>query len=86
MTMRISNIFVSVIFLLMIAALFCHVGSIFFLWICLLFSSAAYIQVHFRLDFILDANAMNPDQTVPLRGVSNKIWIHIVRNIGYLRS
>ena len=25
--------------------------------------SAAYIQVHFRLDFIMEANTMNPDQT-----------------------
>ena len=28
-------------------------------------SSAAYIQVHFRLDFIMDPNAMHPDQTAP---------------------
>ena len=25
--------------------------------------SVAYIQVHFRLDFIMEANTMNPDQT-----------------------
>ena len=31
----------------------------------LLLTSAAYIQVHFRLDFFLEANAMNPDQTAP---------------------
>ena len=29
------------------------------------FSSAAYIQVHFRLNFIMEANTMNPDQTAP---------------------
>ena len=27
------------------------------------FMSAAYIQVHFRLDFFMEANNMNPDQT-----------------------
>ena len=32
---------------------------------CLLFTSAAYIQVHFRLNFIMEANTMNPDQTAP---------------------
>ena len=26
---------------------------------------AAYIQVHFRIDFFMEANNMNPDQTVP---------------------
>ena len=26
---------------------------------------AAYIHVHFRLDFIIEANTMNPDQTAP---------------------
>ena len=26
-------------------------------------SSAAYIQVYFRLDFIMEANTMTPDQT-----------------------
>ena len=28
------------------------------------FTSATCIQVHFRLDFIMQANTMNPDQTV----------------------
>ena len=28
-------------------------------------SSAAYIQVHFRLDFIMEAKIMNSDQTAP---------------------
>ena len=28
--------------------------------------SAAYSQVHFKLDFIMEANTMNPDQTGPL--------------------
>ena len=27
--------------------------------------SAVYTQVHFTLDFILEANIMNPDQTAP---------------------
>ena len=26
---------------------------------------AAYIQVHFRLDFFMESNNMNPDQTAP---------------------
>ena len=26
---------------------------------------AAYIQVHFRLNIIMEANTMNPDQTAP---------------------
>ena len=29
----------------------------------LCFKSAAYIQVHFSLDFIMEENTMNPDQT-----------------------
>ena len=29
--------------------------------------SAVYIQVHFRLDFFLEANNMNPDQAAPKR-------------------
>ena len=29
----------------------------------LLFTTAAYIPVHFRLDFIMEANHLNPDQT-----------------------
>ena len=27
--------------------------------------SVAYIQVHFRVDFIIEANTINPDQTAP---------------------
>ena len=33
------------------------------------FMSAAYIQVHFRLDSFIEANNMNPDQTAPLGAV-----------------
>ena len=33
------------------------------------FMSAAYIQVHFRLDLIIEASALNPDQTTPLAAV-----------------
>ena len=29
------------------------------------FTSAVYIQVHLRLDFFMEANSMNPDQTGP---------------------
>ena len=46
--------------------------------------SAAYIQEHFRLDFVMEANTMNPDQTAP-RG-SSLNWVHIVCNIGYLNT
>ena len=39
-------------------------------WKCrLLFTSAAYIQVHFRLNFIMEATTMNPDQTAPMEAV-----------------
>ena len=30
-----------------------------------LFTSAAYIQVHFRLDYFMEANNINPDETAP---------------------
>ena len=30
---------------------------------CLIIMSAANTQVHFRLDIIMEANTMNPDQT-----------------------
>ena len=33
-------------------------------------SSAPYIQVHFRLDFIKETNTMNRDQTAPKQSVS----------------
>ena len=36
---------------------------------CLLITSAAYIQVHFSLDFITGANTMNPDQTATVGAV-----------------
>ena len=36
------------------------------------------------LDFIMDANTMNPDQTAPLG--SSLIWVHIVCNKGCLRT
>ena len=32
---------------------------------CLLLRTAAYIRGYFRLDFIMEANNMNPDQTAP---------------------
>ena len=41
-------------------------ATIYLSWkFCLLFTSAAYIQEHFRLDFIMEANNMNLDQTAP---------------------
>ena len=43
--------------------------------------SAAYIQMHFRLDLIMEANTMNSDQTTPKW--SSLIWVDIVCNIGY---
>ena len=33
------------------------------------FTSAAYIQVHCRLDLFMEANNMSPDQTAPLGAV-----------------
>ena len=33
--------------------------------VCFL-TSAAYIQVYFKKDFIMEANTMNPDQTAPV--------------------
>ena len=33
---------------------------------CLLLSSAENIQMHFRLDFTMEANNVDPDQTAPL--------------------
>ena len=54
---------------------------------CLLFTTAAYIQANFRLDFSMEVNTMNPDQTAPFgpRLRSSLIWVHIICNIGYLR-
>ena len=46
---------------------------------CLIFTSTAYIQMHFRLQFIMGVNSMNPGQTAPF-------WIYIVCNKGYLRT
>ena len=48
----------------------------------LLFMSATYIQVHFRLNF-MEANTMNPYQTAPWGSL---IWVYIVPNTGYLRT
>ena len=45
------------------ASIFCTENAICF------FTSAAYIQVHFRLDFIMEANTLNPNQMAPLRAV-----------------
>ena len=35
----------------------------------MLYTSAAYIQVDFRLDFIMGASTMNPDQIAPSEAV-----------------
>ena len=41
-------------------------------WICcLLFASAVYTQVQFRLDFIMGANTLNPD-----RSEGSLIWVY----------
>ena len=50
------------------------------------FVSAAYILAHFRLDFFMEANTTNPDQTAPNGLGSSLICVHIVCNIGYLRT
>ena len=46
---------------------------------CLLFTSAAYIQVLLKQDFIREANNIN-------HVGSGLIWVHIVYKIGYLRT
>ena len=40
-----------------------------------------HLQVHFKLDFFMKANNMNPDQTG-----SSLIWVYIVCKIGYLKE
>ena len=45
--------------------------------------SAAYIQEHFRLDFIMEVITMNPDQSAPKGAVC---YVHIVCNLSYLRK
>ena len=47
----------------------------------LLFTSAAYIQKSFRLDFIMEANTMIPKQSA-----ASLIWVHIVCIISYLST
>ena len=59
-------------------------ANIFVLKMLSAFTSAAYTQVLFRLDFILEANTMNTDQTAP-HG-SSLTWVHIVCNNSYLRT
>ena len=39
------------------------------------------MPVHLRLDFMMEANNMNPDLTAPFG--SSLIWVNIVCNIGY---
>ena len=47
----------------------------------------AYVQVQFRLDFFMVANNMSPDQTAPLEAQRSSLTnVHIVCNIGYLRT
>ena len=41
--------------------------------------SAAYIQVHFRLYFIVEANTMNPEQTAPLGAVRSGSILFAIR-------
>ena len=53
-------------------------AKFFVLKMSVFFRSATYIEVHFRLDFVIESNTMNPD---PLG--SSLIWVHIVCNIGY---
>ena len=40
--------------------------------------------VCFRLDYFMEANNMNPDQTAPF--LSSLIWVHVVCNLGYQRT
>ena len=45
----------------------------------------AYTQVHFRLDFVMKANIMNPDQTADHWEQSDQGPL-FVSNIDYLRT
>ena len=47
------------------------------------FTSAAYNLDHFKLEFVMEANNMNPDQTAPWRSL---ICIHIACNTGSLNT
>ena len=49
---------------------------------CLPFTSATYIHMNFRLDFIMEANTMNYDQTAS--NENNLVLVHIVDSICYL--
>ena len=42
-----------------------YLANTFVLKISSAFTSAVYSQAHFRLDNIMDANTMSPDQTAP---------------------
>ena len=44
-------------------------------------TSAAYNQVHLRLDFFMKANNMSPDHNSPLG-----TWVYIIMNIGNIRT
>ena len=44
-------------------------------------TSAAYNQVHLRLDFSMKANNMSPDHNSPLG-----TWVYIILNIGNLQG
>ena len=51
------------------------------------FMFAAYIQVHVRLDVIMEANTMNPDQTAPNRWDQSHLVLYCLeyrlpKNIG----
>ena len=56
-------------------------ANIFVLNICLLITSAAYIQVHFRLLLITESKYFVPWSNYFLG--SSLIWVHIVYNTGY---
>ena len=48
---------------------------------------AAYIQVHVRLDVIMEANTINPDQTAPIRWDQSDLVLYCLeyrlsKNIG----
>ena len=45
----------------------------------LLITSTAYIQVHFRQLFIIEANIMNPDQTAPCLQSILYCYIYMIR-------
>ena len=59
------------------------IPPLFFVLKYLLYTSAAHMQVHYRLFFCIEANTMNPDQPAPKELL---FLVHIICNIDCLRT